>query len=158
VAGVREGEEAPDFEAPAHTGERVRLSDYRGKVVVLYFYPRAMTPGCTREGVRFNELYPEFEKLGVVVLGVSTDPPDTNRRFAERHGFRFKLVSDTDGRISEAYGVLEKRLGSMSSKRATFIIDRKGRIARILENLRPAEKHAELALEEARKLVQETSG
>ncbi|MEB3860555.1 MAG: peroxiredoxin, partial [Desulfurococcales archaeon] len=112
-----------------------------------------MTPGCTREGVRFNELYPEFEKLGVAIIGVSTDPPDTNRKFAERHGFRFKLLSDVDGRISEKYGVLERSPAGLSSRRTTFIIDQEGRIARVLENLRPAEKHAELALEEARRLA-----
>ncbi len=152
MASLKEGSEAPDFEAIAHTGERVRLSDYRGRVVVLYFYPRAMTPGCTREGVRFNELYEEFEKRGVVILGVSTDPPETNRKFADSHGFRFKLLSDTEGKISEAYGVLERSPKGISSRRTTFIIDPSGRIVRVLENIRPAEKHAELALEEVKRL------
>ncbi len=150
---LKPGDEAPDFELPSHTGDKVRLSNYRGRVVVLYFYPRAMTPGCTREGIRFNELYNEFEKLGAVVLGVSTDPVDKNRKFAEKYGFQFPLLSDVDGRVSELYGVLEVRgKGVKSSRRTTFIIDAEGRIARILENIRPAEKHADLALEEVRKL------
>ena len=150
---LKPGDEAPDFELPSHTGDKVRLSNYRGRVVVLYFYPRAMTPGCTREGIRFNELYNEFEKLGAVVLGVSTDPVDKNRKFAEKYGFQFPLLSDVDGRVSELYGVLEVRgKGVKSSRRTTFIINAEGRIARILENIRPAEKHADLALEEVRKL------
>ncbi|MEB3774831.1 MAG: peroxiredoxin [Desulfurococcales archaeon] len=150
---LKPGDEAPDFELPSHTGDKVRLSNYRGRVVVLYFYPRAMTPGCTREGIRFNELYNEFEKLGAVVLGVSTDPVDKNRKFAEKYGFQFPLLSDVDGKVSELYGVLEVRgKGVKSSRRTTFIINAEGRIARILENIRPAEKHADLALEEVRKL------
>ncbi len=149
---VEPGSEAPDFEATAHTGERIRLSDLRGRIVVLYFYPRAMTPGCTREGVRFNELIDEFEKLGAVVLGISTDPVDVNRRFAERMGFRFKLLSDPDGRIAEAYGVLRRSGSELSAERVTFVIDDEGRVRAVLRNIRPAEKHADLALEEVRKL------
>ena len=151
---LQEGVEAPDFEATAHTGERVRLSQYRGRIVVLYFYPRAMTPGCTREGIRFNELLDEFEKLGAVVLGVSTDPPEKNRRFAEKHGFRFLLLSDPEGEIAEKYGVLRiTRSGAKSAERVTFIIDKDGIIRRVLRNIRPAEKHADLALEAVRELA-----
>ncbi len=153
MAELKPGDPAPDFEAVAHTSEKVRLQDLRGRIVVLYFYPRAMTPGCTREGIRFNELYDEFEKLGVVILGVSTDPVEKNRKFAEKYGFRFKLLSDEDGSISERYGVLEVRGSVKSSKRTTFIIDRDGRIVKILSNIRPAEKHADLALEEVKKLA-----
>ncbi len=142
---------APDFEAVAHTGDKVRLSQYRGRIVVLYFYPRAMTPGCTRETVRFNELFDEFEKLGAVVLGVSTDPPERNRRFAEKHGVRFLLLSDPEGEIARAYGVL--RPNGKSAERVTFIIDGEGVIRAVLRNIRPAEKHADMALEEVRKLA-----
>ncbi len=150
----REGDPAPDFEAVAHTGEKVRLSQYRGRIVVLYFYPRAMTPGCTREGVRFNELLDEFERYGAVVLGVSTDPPEKNRRFAEKHGFRFLLLSDPNGEIASLYGVLRQtRSGRLSAERATFIIDSNGIIRRVLRNIRPAEKHADLALEEVKKIA-----
>ncbi|MEB3779515.1 MAG: peroxiredoxin [Desulfurococcales archaeon] len=150
---VNVGDEAPDFEATAHDGSKVRLSDLKGRVIVLYFYPRAMTPGCTREGVRFNELYDEFEKLNVVVLGVSTDSVNANRKFAERFGFRFKLLSDVDGDISSKYGVLDKSGGKLTARRTTFIIAPDGRIAAKLENIRPAERHAELALEEVKKLT-----
>ncbi|MEB3861549.1 MAG: peroxiredoxin [Desulfurococcales archaeon] len=154
---VAEGEPAPDFEAKAHTGETVRLSDYKGRIVVLYFYPRAMTPGCTREGVRFNELYEEFQKYGAVVLGVSTDPVEKNRKFAEKYGFKFPLLSDEKGEIAEKYGVLETRKsGAIAAKRTTFIIDKNGVIRRILKNIRPAEKHADMALDEVKKLAGES--
>ena len=148
---LQPGSVAPDFEAVAHTGERVRLSQYRGRIVVLYFYPRAMTPGCTRETVRFNELLDEFEKLGAVVLGISTDPPERNKRFAEKHGVRFLLLSDPEGEVARAYGVL--RENGKSAERVTFIIDKDGVIRAVLRNIRPAEKHADLALEEVRKLA-----
>ncbi len=150
---VEVGGPAPDFEATAHTGEKVRLGDFKGRIVVLYFYPRAMTPGCTREGVRFNELLEEFERLGAVVLGVSTDPVEVNRRFAERMGFKFKLLSDPEGNIARTYGVLRGEGKSLSAERVTFVIDREGRVRAVLRNIRPAEKHADLALEEVRKLA-----
>ncbi len=149
---LKPGMDAPDFEAVAHTGERVRLSQFRGRTVVLYFYPRAMTPGCTREGVRFNELLDKFEEAGAVVLGISTDPVDANRRFAEKMGFRFKLLSDPEGRISEAYGTLRRGPGGLSSERVTFVIGPDGKVRAVLSNIRPAEKHADLALEEVLKM------
>jgi peroxiredoxin Q/BCP len=117
-----------------------------------------MTPGCTREGARFNELIHEFEKSGAVVLGVSTDPVEVNRKFAERMGFKFKLISDVDGRISEAYGVLRRAPGGLSSERVTFVIDREGRVRAVYANVRPAEKHADLALEEVKRLAGEEGG
>ena len=150
---LKPGSRAPDFELTAHDGSKVRLSELRGRPVVLYFYPRAMTPGCTRETVRFNELLPEFEKLGVVVLGVSTDPVDRNARFAEKHGVKFKLLSDVEGKVAEAYGVL-RRGKQLSAERVTFIIDSDGVVREVIMGVRPAEKHAELALEAVGKLVQ----
>ena len=148
------GEHAPDFEAVAHTGERVRLSGYRGKIVVLYFFPRAMTPGCTREGIRFNELLDEFEKLNTVVLGISTDSPERQRKFAEKHGFRFLLLSDPDGSIAKLYGVLKKGTKKPSAERTTFIIDGNGIIREILRGIRPAERHADEALKRVRALAE----
>jgi len=148
------GSEAPDFEAVAHTGEKVRLSDYRGRIVVLYFYPRAMTPGCTREGIRFNELAEEFAKYGAVILGVSTDPPERNARFAEKHGLdKILLLSDPEGEIARMYGVLREGRKRPSAERVTFIIGPDGRIVEVLKNVRPAEKHADLALEAVKKIA-----
>jgi len=153
---VEVGGKAPDFEATTHKGGKVKLSDFRGKIVVLYFFPRAMTPGCTREGIRFNELLDEFERLGVVVLGVSTDTPQAQSRFAERYGFRFTLLSDPDGKIAETYGVLKKGTKRPSAQRVTFIIDREGVVRAILRNIRPAEKHADEALKVVRGLAGDT--
>lgn len=137
------GEPAPDFEVLAHTGERVRLSSLRGKTVVLYFYPKAMTSGCTREGQRFNELLEEFERRGAVVLGISTDSVESNRKFAELQGFRFKLLCDVERSVSKSYGVLSE---SGTAERVTFVIDGNGIIRKILRNIRPAERHADEAL------------
>lgn len=151
---LREGVKAPDFEAVAHTGERVRLSDYHGRMVVLYFYPRAMTPGCTREGRRFEELSGEFGRLGAIVLGVSTDPVGRNKRFAEREGFQnIILLSDADGRVAEAYGVKREGARGASAERVTFIIDGGGVVRRVLSGVRPAERHADLALEAVKELA-----
>ncbi len=149
---LKEGDPAPDFELPAHDGSMVRLSDFKGKIVVLYFYPRAMTSGCTREAQRFNELLEEFEKNGAVVLGVSNDPVDKIKRFADKLGLKFKLLSDAENKVIEEYGVLRRRGDKVSANRVTFIISPDGRIVKILKNIRPAEKHADLALEEVKKL------
>jgi len=146
------GQEAPDFEAVLHTGEKIRLSDLRGKIVVLYFYPRAMTSGCTREAMRFNELLDELEKLGAIVLGASTDPVERNKRFAEKLGLRFKLISDPEGEIARLYGVLKEGTKRPSAQRVTFVIDPEGRIVEVIK-VRPAEKHADRALEVVKKLT-----
>jgi peroxiredoxin Q/BCP len=111
-----------------------------------------MTSGCTREGIRFNELLEEFKKLGVEVVGASTDPVDVNRKFAENYDFKFKLLSDTRGVVARAYGVLKE--DSFTAERTTFIIDPEGRIRAILSNIRPAEKHADEALRIVRELVE----
>ncbi|MEB3755406.1 MAG: redoxin domain-containing protein, partial [Desulfurococcales archaeon] len=86
MADLKPGDKAPIFKAISHNGQEVSLDDFRDKIVVLYFYPRAMTPGCSREAVRFNELAGKFEECGAVILGVSTDPPERNKRFAEKLG------------------------------------------------------------------------
>lgn len=147
---VKVGEVAPDFEVAAHTGERVRLSSLRGKIVVLYFYPKAMTSGCTREGQRFNELLGEFERLGAVVLGISTDSVEDNKKFAELQGFKFKLLCDVDKSVSKSYGVLKE---TGTAERVTFIIDREGIVRSVLMNIKPAERHADEALEAVKRLA-----
>ncbi len=148
---VKVGDEAPDFEAVDHRGTPIRLSSFKGKYVVLYFYPKALTAGCTREGIRFNELLEEFRKLEAEVIGVSTDPIEVNRKFAEKYNFKFRLVSDPTGSIARVYGVL--REDSFTAERTTFIIDPEGRVRAILSNIRPAEKHADEALRIVRELV-----
>lgn len=149
---LKEGDPAPDFELPSHTGKTVRLSDHRGRIVVLYFYPRAMTSGCTRETARFNELADEFEKLGAVVLGASTDSVSKNAKFAEKLGVKFSLLSDKGGKVADAYGALRKGR-CPSALRVTFIIGPEGRVVKVLKDLRPADRHAEEALNVVRSLA-----
>ena len=151
------GSEAPDFELPSYTGESVRLSKLlsEGKVVVLYFYPRAMTPGCSREAVRFKELLKEFEELGAVVLGVSTDSVERLRRFAEKYGLQgLTLLSDVNADVVRAYGALKEGVKRPSALRVTFIIGTDGKVVAVLKNVRPAEKHADEALRIVKELKQ----
>ena len=157
MAGVLDvGGRAPDFTLSSHDGSSFRLSDHRGRTVVLYFYPRAFTPGCSREAVRFNELLGEFRRLGAMVVGVSTDPVERIARFREKLGLGFTLLSDQEGRVAELYGVLRKGARRPSAERTTFIIDGEGIIRRVLRKVRPAEKHADMALEEVRRLAGES--
>ncbi|QIW24897.1 peroxiredoxin [Sulfolobus sp. S-194] len=138
------GELAPDFEAESTLG-KIRLSDYKGKFVVLYFYPKSFTPGCTREIQRFSELYEEFKKLNAEIIGVSADNITTQKRFAEKYNAKFPVVADKEKKIIETYGVLNEK--GTSAQRVTFIIDPEGKIVEILRNLKKAEEHADKALD-----------
>ncbi|QGA53421.1 redoxin domain-containing protein [Sulfolobus sp. E5-1-F] len=138
------GEEAPDFEAESTLG-KIRLSNYRGKKVILYFYPKSFTSGCTRELQRFTELYDEFKKLNAEVIGVSVDKLDTQKKFAEKYGAKFPIVADDQKTISKLYSVLNEK--GTSAQRVTFIIDENGKIVDVLKNLKKAEEHADKALE-----------
>ena len=150
---VSEGERLPeDLTFIADDGSEINPAKINAKAIVLYFYPRAMTPGCTREALRFNELLNEFDECGVKVFGASTDSPERNRRFKEKHGLRFTLLSDPEGRNAARLGVLKKGTKRPSAQRVTLII-KDGIIVRILRNIRPAEKHADLSLEEIRKIL-----
>lgn len=143
---VGEGEPAPDFVLPSTTGDTIKLSEMKGRKIILYFYPRAMTPGCTREAEEFNKHLEEFERLGVQVLGVSTDSVERNRRFAEKYGLKFPLLSDVDGSVAKAYGVLKEGAKKPSAQRVTFVIDENGVIRKIIKGVK-AEEHPTLALE-----------
>jgi peroxiredoxin Q/BCP len=130
------GKPAPDFTLPSTTGEPVSLKQYKGrKTVVLYFYPKDETPGCTREACAFRDSFEDFEKAGVVVLGVSNDPLASHHAFREKHRLPFTLLSDEDAHVSKLYGVYKQRnlYGKkyMGIERTTFIVDRTGRIAQI---------------------------
>ncbi|MEB3755580.1 MAG: peroxiredoxin, partial [Desulfurococcales archaeon] len=117
------------------------------------FYPRAMTPGCSREAVRFNELAGKFEECGAVILGVSTDPPERNKRFAEKLGISgIIFLSDPDGSIAGLYGVLKKGTKKPSAQRVTFILDKDLTIKKILRNIRPADRHADEALNSVKEI------
>jgi len=143
------GDYAPDFEAESTIG-KIKLSDFKGKNVVLYFYPKSFTPGCTREIQRFVELYDEFKKLNTEIIGVSADSISTQKRFAEKYGAKFPVVDDKQKKIIKTYGVLN--LIRTSAQRITFIIDSNGKVVEIVKSIRP-EEHANKSLEIIKKLL-----
>lgn len=144
-----EGEKAPDFTLEADDGRQISLKDYMGKRVVLYFYPKDDTPGCTREAVEFRDVADEFEKQGAVIVGVSKDSVDSHRKFKQKHGLPFTLLSDPGGKVLELYGVWkEKSLYGrtfMGTERTTFLIDEKGFVAKVYRKVRP-QGHAQVCL------------
>jgi len=156
TAEVTEGTQAPDFELPATRDESIRLSDLRGRPVVLYFYPRDNTPGCTQEGQEFRDLYDQFTALGAEVLGVSRDSLKTHQNFAAKHAFPFPLLADTDEAVVNAYGVLKEKnmYGKqvMGIERSTFVIDADGVIRHAHRKVKVA-GHAQQVLEEVRGLA-----
>lgn len=139
---LNEGEAAPDFELPADDGSTVRLSELRGRSVILYFYPRDDTSGCTTEACEFRDTLPRIEEKGARVFGVSPDPVESHRKFKKKYDLNFPLLADEDHEVSQAYGVWKEK--SMFGRkfwgveRTTFLIDEEGRIARIWRRVRPA--------------------
>ncbi len=146
---LKEGDKAPAFNATAGDGSSVSLARFKGKHVVLYFYPTDDTPGCTREACGFRDHFPELRKAGAVVLGVSADPVKSHARFAEKYKLPFPLVADEDKTIVRAYGVWGEKtfMGRkyMGILRTTFLIGPDGRIQRIWPKVSPAE-HAQEVL------------
>ncbi len=151
------GAEAPDFCLPSDEGQEVCLHDLRGRWVVLYFYPKDNTSGCTREAVDFSTHLADFEALGAVILGVSPDSVQSHRRFREKHGLRVTLLSDPEHRVLEAYAAWgpKKRYGReyYGVIRSTFLIDPEGRIAWVWPNVR-VKGHVEAVLKKLRELQQ----
>jgi len=137
---LKEGDKAPDFALPAVGGSTVRLRDFRGKKVILYFYPKDNTSGCTREACSFNEHLSAIGRKGAVVLGVSADSVESHERFAQKYVLTFPLLSDPGKKTIRAYGVWkEKSLYGRKFKgieRSTFLIDGKGKIARIFRKVK----------------------
>ena len=135
------GEKAPDFTLPDQDGDELTLSDLRGVTVVLYFYPRADTPGCTAQACGVRDHRADYERAGARVIGVSPDPVDAVAKFAGKHGLDFTLLADSDHAVAEAYGTWgEKRIGGKTYwgvRRSTFIIDPEGRIARAFGKVSP---------------------
>jgi thioredoxin-dependent peroxiredoxin len=147
---VKEGAAAPDFELDSESGETVRLSDLRGKPVVLFFYPKDDTPGCTKEARGFRDAYDVFQERGAVILGVSPDNEASHVRFREKYSLPFTLLADPAHEAAEAYGVWgeKKSYGrtSMGIKRSTFVIAPDGTVAKAVYGVKP-EGHPEQALE-----------
>ncbi|WP_053361715.1 thioredoxin-dependent thiol peroxidase [Bacillus sp. FJAT-27251] len=146
---LKTNESAPDFELPASSGETVKLSDFLGKNVVLYFYPKDMTPGCTTEACDFRDQHESFENLDAVIVGVSPDPVSRHEKFIEKHGLPFLLLSDEENKAAEAYGVwkLKKNFGKeyMGIERSTFIIDKQGKLVKEYRKVK-VKGHVEEAL------------
>jgi len=146
VATLKVGDQAPDFETVNDKNERVRLQDFRGKKVVLYFYPKDDTPGCTTQACGFRDSYAQIEGSNAVVLGVSPDDATSHQAFKSKHNLPFPLLVDTDHGISEAYGTWQERERDgrkfMGMARSHFVIDENGKIADAQYNVSPADSSA----------------
>ncbi|KAJ3197564.1 thioredoxin-dependent thiol peroxidase [Paenibacillus sp. FSL R5-0517] len=149
------GEVAPDFELPSSTGETVKLSDYRGQRVLLYFYPKDMTSSCTQQACDFRDRHAEFEGLNTVILGISVDPMKQHDKFIAKYGLPFTLLSDEEHAVAEQYGVwqLKKMYGKeyMGMVRSTFLIDEEGRLIQEWSKVR-VKGHIEAALDAVKAL------
>jgi peroxiredoxin Q/BCP len=155
IGMVQEGDKAPDFELPTDGGETLRLSKLRGKPAVVYFYPKDDTTGCTAEAKDFTRLAPDFKRLGIEVIGISPDSPESHQRFASKYDLKVRLAADADKAVAMAYGVwVEKSMYGrkyMGVDRSTFLIDADGRIARAWRKVKVS-GHAEEVLAAARAL------
>ena len=141
------GIQAPDFALPDQNGTMHRLSDYRGKRVILYFYPKDMTSGCTSQACSFRDLYPQFQEKGAVVLGVSKDSPASHKRFEEAHGLPFPLLSDEDLQVITAYDVRKPGKDGTPTKsliRTTYLIDENGMIGKAFGAVKAKDNAAQM--------------
>ncbi len=145
---LQTGAPAPGFTLPDQNGELHSLEDYRGQKVILYFYPRDNTPGCTRQACSFGDLYPQFREKGAVVLGVSKDSVASHKKFEEKYGLPFTLLSDVDKEVIQAYDVWKEKKNygkvSMGVVRTTYLIDENGVIAKAFGNVKAADNPAQM--------------
>jgi peroxiredoxin Q/BCP len=149
MAKLKEGDKAPDFAVPDQEGNVVRSKDLRGKKVVLYFYPKDDTPGCTKEACSFRDSFAKFKRRGIEVFGVSLDSEKSHQKFINKFSLPFRLLADTDRKLSESFGTYgeKKFMGRtyMGNNRMTFLIDEKGKIKKIFSKVKP-EDHADEVL------------
>lgn len=154
MAELKVGQKAPEFSASTDTGRNVKLSDFRGRRVILYFYPKDDTPGCTKEACAFRDGISEIQDHGAAVLGVSTDSVQSHKKFRDKYELNFPLLADSDKKIVEAYGVWKEKsmYGKtyMGVERTTFLIDKNGKITHIFPKVKVDEHYDEVleALEE----------
>lgn len=135
ISKIEAGMKAPEFTAQITSGKTIHLQDYKGKKVVLYFYPKDDTPGCTVEACGLRDQYQKIRELNAEVLGVSVDNTDSHQKFTTKFNLPFPLVADPDKSITKSYGVLNDKSGN--ARRVTFIIDEEGKIAKIFETVKP---------------------
>jgi peroxiredoxin Q/BCP len=139
---IAEGDKAPNFSLEADDGTTVTRDSLAGKNVVLYFYPKDDTPGCTKEACDFRDAFPRFDKVDAVVVGVSPDSPDSHRKFKKKYSLPFRLLSDESHKVAESFGVWKEKSmygrNYMGIERTTVVIDRKGRVARIFPKVKVA--------------------
>ena len=140
---IEEGKPAPNFELTSDRGETVSLSGLRGKPVVLYFYPKDDTPGCTRQALGIRDSWGEFQRAGAEVFGISADTPASHKRFKAKYSLPFTLLADPEHKLAEPYGVGQE--GKNSYERSTFVIDADGIVARIMRRVNP-DRHADEVL------------
>ncbi|WP_281974843.1 thioredoxin-dependent thiol peroxidase [Halobacillus litoralis] len=154
---VEKGKQVTDFTLPANNGESVSLSEYKGKNVVLYFYPKDMTPGCTTEACDFRDHHESFADLDAVILGVSPDPVESHEKFIDKHDLPFLLLADENHEVAEQFGVwkLKKNFGKeyYGIERSTFIIDKEGNLSEEYRKVK-VDGHVEAALEYIRENLQ----
>jgi peroxiredoxin Q/BCP len=151
-----EGQAAPDFTLNDQHGDPIRLSDFQGKPVVLYFYPKDDTPGCTKEACAFQDARAEYEKVGAKVIGVSPDSVASHAKFANKYSLDFTLVADTEKSVCQAYQVWKEKnmygKKSMGVERTTFVIDKQGKIAKVFPKVK-VDGHADAVLTLIKSLV-----
>ncbi|MCY7674667.1 thioredoxin-dependent thiol peroxidase [Bacillus safensis] len=148
---IEVGQQVPDIELTGDNGEKIKLSDFKGKHIVLYFYPKDMTPGCTTEACDFRDRHQSFAELDAVIIGVSPDSQDKHQKFKEKHDLPFMLLVDDEQKLSEAFGVwkLKKNFGKeyMGIERSTFLINKEGTLVKEWRKVK-VKDHVEEALEE----------
>jgi thioredoxin-dependent peroxiredoxin len=144
---IEEGKPAPDFELESDSGGKVKLSELRGKPVVLYFYPKDDTPGCTRQACGIRDAWSEFEQAGAEVFGISADTVASHEKFKAKYSLPFPLLADPEHMLGESYDVAQE--GKNSYERSTFVIDAEGNVAKIMRRVNPDE-HADQVLDALR--------
>ena len=141
---LQEGSQAPQFRLPDQEGNVHSLDEYRGQKVILYFYPKDMTSGCTKQACGFAERYPQFREKGAVILGVSKDSIASHKKFREKYHLPFTLLADPEMQAHKAYDVLEVKEGKAKTIRTTYLIDEKGTIVKVMGKVKAAENPGEL--------------
>lgn len=144
---IQEGDQAIDFTLEASNGETVSLTDFKGKNIVLYFYPKDLTPGCTTQACDFRDYHEQFSQMDTVILGVSRDPVSRHEKFIEKYNLPFLLLSDPEAEVSQKYGVFKEKTmfgkKAMGIERSTFIIDRQGKVVKAYRKVKVKDHVAE---------------